>query len=132
MSILRIECTSPLNILDLLTALLPKKDSAHFSLSPKTVRHSSCSSSDAASVRVRWTKNPTNTNELDLGTPTRDTNHLSASQPNGNPSWPIEIFLPPGFRQCRSLSLSRSLCVRGNSADPNRTAQIRVRLKQVV
>lgn len=36
-------------------------------------------------------------------------NESSASQPNGSPSWPIEIFMPAGFGL--ELLCSPALCV---------------------
>lgn len=79
----------------------------------------------AASERVRWTKNPSNTNELDLakqiwGGNTHMGNKSSASQPNGNPSWPIEIFMPAGFGL--ELLCARAPCVEMVS-DLNSTEQ---------
>lgn len=54
-------------------------------------------------------------------------NESSASQPNGNPSWPIEIFMPAGFGL--ELLCARALCVwsqLSRTVDPNRTARIRI------
>lgn len=58
-------------------------------------------------------RTPSNTNELDLAKGiwsgnTHMGNKSSARQPSGDPFWPIEIFMPAGFR--RSCFCARALC----------------------
>lgn len=77
-----------------------KKGLASFLPVSWTIRHSSCSC-DAVKQRVGWTKNPSNTTRFSKkerkkrqiwGGNAHVGNKSSASQPNGNPSRPIEMY----------------------------------------